>query len=164
MRKGTSQAWYAAAFASSAAGATATLLPDGTVLIAGGETADVYITVGSAELFGPATQTFKATASMTAARNSHTATLLNNGKVLIAGGSYSYGDSAGHYSSAELYTPAAVFPAPSCSPFPAMARGRARSGTPPRELLFHPSILQLPAKRFPCTPRISAKTVWLLPG
>jgi hypothetical protein len=66
-------------------GHSATLLPDGKVLIAGGmvengvflETADVY---------DPATARFVALKPMSAKRVSHSATLLPNGKVLIAGG------------------------------------------------------------------------------
>ncbi len=57
---------------------TATLLKDGTVLIAGPDQ--------SAELFDPKSGTFAATSSMTAARASHTATRLGNGTVLITGG------------------------------------------------------------------------------
>jgi len=67
-------------------GHTATLLPNGKVLIAGGN---------SAELYDPATEAFSATGSMTTPRGLHTATLLNNGKVLIAGGSA--------FQTAELY-------------------------------------------------------------
>lgn len=69
---------------------TATLLPNGKVLIAGGLSIGVDGTFGlpvsSAELFDPATETFSGTGAMSAARASHTATLLNNGTVLVAGG------------------------------------------------------------------------------
>jgi galactose oxidase-like protein len=73
-------------------GHTATLLPNGKVLIAGG---------ASAELYDPATETFSATGSMTTPRGLHTATLLNNGKVLIAGGN----GFAGGGQAVELYDP-----------------------------------------------------------
>lgn len=77
---------------------TATLLPSGLVLVAGGTTGNVTAT---ANLYDPATGTFTATGSMTTAREKHSATLLANGKVLIAGGS-----GTTYLQSAELYDPA----------------------------------------------------------
>src|SRR5882724_2823996 len=74
---------------------TATLLPNGMVLIAGGFSA-------SAELYNPASGTWTPTGSLNTARGFHTATLLHNGMVLVAGG---FG--ANNYlASAELYDPA----------------------------------------------------------
>ena len=67
------------------ADATATLLLNGHVLIAGGLGA-TGLAVASAELYDPATGTFTATGSMTAPRNHHTAVLLHDGRVLIVGG------------------------------------------------------------------------------
>ena len=64
---------------------TATLLPDGRVLIAGGMVEN-GVFLNSAELFDPAKGMFAATASMQSRRVGHSATLLPNGKVLIAGG------------------------------------------------------------------------------
>jgi hypothetical protein len=80
---------------------TATLLPNGKVLVAGGQNADAP--VASAELYDPSSGTFSATGNMTVPRAGHTATLLNNGKVLIAGGNS--GTSGAAVSSAELYDP-----------------------------------------------------------
>src|SRR5436190_4185354 len=63
---------------------TATLLPDGRVLVAGGE--DRLYALASAELYDPATGTWSDTGSLNTARDSHTATLLPNGMVLVVGG------------------------------------------------------------------------------
>src|SRR5215471_2779104 len=63
---------------------TATLLPDGRVLAAGGE--DRSDSLASAELYDPATGTWSDTGSLNTPRDSHTATLLANGMVLAAGG------------------------------------------------------------------------------
>ena len=64
---------------------TATLLPNGKVLVAGG-VVTAAILLASAELYDPATGTWTATGSLNTARYYHTATLLPNGKVLVAGG------------------------------------------------------------------------------
>ncbi len=68
---------------------TATLLPDGTVLVAGGLTGNLgnVVTTPSAEIYNPNTGTWRLTSSMSAPRSRFTATLLPNGKVLVAGGS-----------------------------------------------------------------------------
>jgi hypothetical protein len=59
---------------------TATLLPDGRVLIAGGDSRS------TAEVYDPTAKSFTPTGDLVAAQLGHTATLLGNGKVLIAGG------------------------------------------------------------------------------
>lgn len=81
---------------------TATLLPDGKVLIAGGY--DRNDALSTAELYDPTTSTFTATGSLNEARSGHTATLLQNDKVLIAGGGVAmaelYDPSSGTFASA----------------------------------------------------------------
>jgi len=80
-------------------GHTATLLPGGKVLIAGGmrRNQDFY---RSAELFDPATGRFTAISKMTTKRGQPSGTLLANGDVLIAGGADH--DSPGGMVSAEI--------------------------------------------------------------
>ncbi len=82
---------------------TATLLPDGKVLVAAGADIDGggYFPIASAELYDPATGTWTITRPLNNRRFSHTATLLPNGKVLVVGGSNNVG-----LTSAELYDPA----------------------------------------------------------
>jgi Galactose oxidase, central domain len=81
---------------------TATLLPDGTVLVTGGE----YDTTGSctsAELYDPGSGSWTATWNLVMPRFiNFTATLLADGTVLVAGGN-DYG--SGILASAELYVP-----------------------------------------------------------
>ena len=78
-------------------GHTATLLPNGKVLIVGG------IFNNSAELYDPATGTWNLTGRPNAGRVAHTATLLPNGQILVVGGQDS--TSFGFLQSAELYDP-----------------------------------------------------------
>jgi len=65
---------------------TATLLPSGKVLVAGGFNSNGGVGLDSAELFDPATGMWTQTGSLNGVRNLHAATLLRNGKVLVAGG------------------------------------------------------------------------------
>jgi hypothetical protein len=71
---------------------TATLLGDGTVLVAGGGGGTGYLT--SAEIYDPTTGTFSPTGNLAIPRYLHTATLLADGTVLIVG-----------LASAEIYDP-----------------------------------------------------------
>ena len=75
---------------------TATLLPNGKVLIAGGVRSQTSFFVNSAILYDPVSNSISATGNLGAARYYHTATLLPNGKVLVQGGGTN---------SAELYNP-----------------------------------------------------------
>ena len=83
---------------------TATLLPNGTVLIAGGNDLEGDI-LSSAEIYDPATATWTTTGSMTTARSAHTATLLLDGTVLVTGGC-TYGACVYMATSSEIYNPA----------------------------------------------------------
>lgn len=74
---------------------TATLLPNGKVLAAGG--GDTFGFLSSAELFDPVTGQWTPLDRMTVPRSQHTATSLANGKVLITGGV--------NLSSSEVYDP-----------------------------------------------------------
>ena len=78
---------------------TATLLPDGRVLLAGGID-DGSAVLATAELYDPAGGTFTATGSMATPRRWHTATSLPGGDVLVAGGT---GASGHGLASAEIY-------------------------------------------------------------
>lgn len=79
---------------------TATLLPNGLVLIAGGCCSPSSGFLASAELYNWAARSFSATGSMSSPRTDHTATLLPNDKVLVAGGHL---DDFHVLASAELY-------------------------------------------------------------
>lgn len=81
---------------------SATLLPNGKVLVAGGQGENTTAYLAGAELYDPATGIWTATGSLGTARGYHTATLLPNGKVLVAGGVQ---DDAIYVATAELYDP-----------------------------------------------------------
>jgi len=88
-------------------GRTATLLPNGNVLVTGGSPieydTDDYDLLSSAELYVPSSGTFMSTGNMALPRRSHAATLLADGTVLITGGGI---DGFDHTSPiAELYDP-----------------------------------------------------------
>ena len=80
---------------------TATLLPNGMVLVAGGLDSRGNL-LASAQLYDPESGSWTATGSLHVARVDQTATLLPNGIVLVAGGV----DSSGYSASTELYDPA----------------------------------------------------------
>ena len=111
---GETAGWRATgALVAGRAGHTATLLPNGQVLVAAGGTASggpvgaggisSFVTT---ELYNPATGKWTTTGDLaTSGRGSHTATLLNTGKVLVAAGN----NGAGPTNSAEIYDPATGF-------------------------------------------------------
>jgi hypothetical protein len=84
---------------------TATLLPNGKVLLAGGYSNAVGTPLATAELYTPSTGTFSYTGSLRTGREMHTATPLSNGEVLIAGGITGATSSTATFT-AELYNPA----------------------------------------------------------
>src|SRR5262249_18373099 len=85
---------------------SATLLPVGTVLVAGG--ANVGYFSASAEIYDPVTGAWRPTGALLSARGIHSATLLPDGKVLAVGGNHndSGNPSIVTLSSAEVYNPA----------------------------------------------------------
>ncbi len=80
---------------------TATLLPDGRVLVAGGYGTEAAL--DSAEVYDYSTGVFTETGKMMTPRGGHTAILLPTGKVMMVGG---YGTPAVDIIPAELYDPA----------------------------------------------------------
>jgi len=86
------------------AGHTATLLPNGEVLVVGGRsvTEDFAFTLPDAvELYDPRTNQWSTTAPGSIARQGHTATLLRDGRVLVVGGMAEIGLAT----SAQIYDP-----------------------------------------------------------
>ncbi len=80
---------------------TATLLPAGRVLVAGGVNSNFTNYLASADLYYPISETFGSVGPMGVARSNYTATLLPSGLVLIAGGE----NSASQLKTAELFNP-----------------------------------------------------------
>jgi N-acetylneuraminic acid mutarotase len=83
---------------------TATKLPDGSVLVAGGQIDDggQPRSLASAERYDPATGRWTPAGDMTVARSFATATLLRDGTVLVVGGDRDFGEGL---ASAEIYDP-----------------------------------------------------------
>jgi hypothetical protein len=87
---------------------TATLLPSGKVLVAGGVSyfGGVFPTTG--ELYDPGTGKWSPTLPLVSGRRDHFAALLPTGKVLVAGG-FNNADTG---PTTELFDPASVVPTP----------------------------------------------------
>src|SRR5579863_8064635 len=119
----------AAPMISPRSGHTATLLPNGKVLVAGGmrRNQDFY---KSAELYDPATGKFQPTGAMSIGRVGHIAVLLGSGKVLIAGGWVGMGGT----DSAELYDPVT-------GKFTVIAKMTVQRGRPSATLLADGDVL-----------------------
>ncbi len=83
---------------------TASALPDGSVLVAGGFTDQARAAQG-AERYDPQTHTFAAVAPMRLLRHSHTATVLPDGTILLVGG-FAAGNRP--TASAEIFDPATM--------------------------------------------------------
>jgi len=64
---------------------TATLLPNGLVLVSGG-TGDANVPLATSELYNSASGTWNSTGNLNTARVSASAVMLSNGKVLVMGG------------------------------------------------------------------------------
>ena len=87
------------------AGHTATMLTNGTVLVAGGDGTNYlsqFNTLSTAEIYDPAIRLWTQTGPMTTNRVYHTAALLPGGQVLVAGG---FGLNGLPLYSSELYDP-----------------------------------------------------------
>jgi hypothetical protein len=86
---------------------SASLLPDGRVLIAGGwGTNPLYVgtvVLNITEIYNPATNTYAVGPMMRSTRQEHAATVLPGGAVLLAGGNDDFAVTNG---SAEIYSPA----------------------------------------------------------
>ena len=93
---------------------SATLLPNGMVLVAGGysrgfdgDAQPFFSTMFAVEVINPTTFASAPAASLEGSRAEHVATILNNGQVLVTGGRSGSGSSlhtsVGSLASAELY-------------------------------------------------------------
>ncbi|HWF12832.1 MAG TPA: kelch repeat-containing protein [Candidatus Acidoferrales bacterium] len=85
---------------------TATLLPNGKVLIAGGVTAaQLQSPTSSVEIYDPVMQAFTQAGNMFAVRYNHAATLMNDGRVLISDGLTIAGTPGNGIGLDEIYDP-----------------------------------------------------------
>lgn len=94
--------WRSSKLGQSHAYPTVTVLPDGRVLVAGGNTTS-GIALASTELYNPDVNTWTTAASLATGRHSAAATLLRDGSVLVIGGGTSGG--GGRVPDAERFVP-----------------------------------------------------------
>jgi hypothetical protein len=80
---------------------TASRLPDGRVIVAGGWDGASYLS--SAEIYDPTSQSWASTGGMTSPRALHTATVMPAGTVMVAGG---FNSQVLYLASAEVFDPA----------------------------------------------------------
>jgi hypothetical protein len=80
---------------------TATALPNGKILIAGGFGSDGNA-LSTTEIFDPSAATFAPGPNMVSPHAQHTATLLHDGTVLLAGGSATTDDTSAGTQTAEV--------------------------------------------------------------
>lgn len=99
---------FAGAMPQAREGSSATLLPSGLVLVAGGY-GPAWVSA-SADLYDPNASRWSTTADMSVARAGPVAVLLKSGSVLVMGGSF-----LGNMRSAELYTPPGAGLAPAAA-------------------------------------------------
>jgi N-acetylneuraminic acid mutarotase len=88
---------------------SATLLPDGEVLVAGGATTyngTIGTVTATAEIYNPRTDTWRRAASMSVARYAGAGALLPDGRVLVAGGWSFTTNTDPSLATAEIYDPA----------------------------------------------------------
>ena len=83
---------------------TATLLPDGTVLVTGGMAGYSGPALASVEIYDPISGTWSSAPPLSVPRRGHSATHLADGRVLVAGGRFSARNPDVH-ASAEIYDP-----------------------------------------------------------
>jgi N-acetylneuraminic acid mutarotase/phosphodiesterase/alkaline phosphatase D-like protein len=85
---------------------TAARLPDGRVLVSGGQSPNYYNYSNTSEIYDPESNVWTPADSMEVTRAYHTATVLSDGKVLVAGGQHTCSWTADCYvGSSELYDP-----------------------------------------------------------
>lgn len=104
---------------------TATQLPDGRILVAGGENDTGAL--AEAELYNPRTNSWTQVPPMAEKRALHSAALLPDGRVLVAGGEPAYTIPATTTATSEIFDPATM----TWSPGPTMVLARSRASTVP---------------------------------